>query len=179
MKDEYDNQIIEQVEINNIDRNKPKVQADYKKYNNSVIVTLSADKEIQEVEGWKISKDRKALQKTYEINTEENVIIRDLADNEQEQAVLIEDITIDKDDDQNNDNKDNNQGGESKDDNDNKGNDNKTNMDSNTPAGKDDTVSKESQLPSTGKKLFIITGVSLMGIIAIVYIRYRKLKDIK
>lgn len=179
LKDEYDNQIIEQVEINNIDRNKPKVQADYKKYNNSVIVTLSADKEIQEVEGWKISKDRKAVQKTYEINTEENVIIRDLADNEQEQAVLIEDITIDKDDDQNNDNKDNNQGGESKDDNDNKGNDNKTNMDSNTPAGKDDTVSKESQLPSTGKKLFIITGVSLMGIIAIVYIRYRKLKDIK
>lgn len=183
LKDEYDNKIIEQVEINNIDRNKPKVHADYKKYNNSVIVTLSADKEIQEVEGWKISKDRKAVQKTYEINTEENVVIKDLAGNEQEQVITINDITIGqntdkKDDDKTSDDKkDENKTDDSKKNEENK--DNSGSNDSTKYAGKDDTVSKEKQLPSTGKKIFTITIVSLIGIAVIVYIRYRKLKDIK
>lgn len=181
LKDEYDNQTIEQVEINNIDRNKPKVQVDYKKYNNSVIVTLSANKEIQEVEGWKILKDRKAVQKIYEINTEENVIIRDLADNEQEQVVLINNITIDEDKYDSN-SKDDSKDDEGKKD-DSKDDENKKDSneskDLSNSAIEDDTISKESQLPNTGKRCFIITGIFLIGIICIAYIRYRSLKDIK
>lgn len=177
LKDEYDNQTIEQVEINNIDRNKPKVQADYKKYNNSVIVTLSANKEIQEVEGWKILKDRKAVQKIYEINTEENVIIRDLADNEQEQVVLINNITIDEDKYDSNSKDGEGKKDDSKDDENKK--DSNESKDLSNSAIEDDTISKESQLPNTGKRCFIITGIFLIGIICIAYIRYRSLKDIK
>ncbi len=52
--------------------------------NKDVIVTIKANEEIQNVEGWKLSTDKMTLTKTYTKNTTEdgeNIIIKDLAGN--------------------------------------------------------------------------------------------------
>ena len=65
--------------------------------NKNVIVTITANEEIQEVTGWNLSADKKVLTKEYSANTsvEENLKIKDIAGNEA--TVKIDAITnIDK-----------------------------------------------------------------------------------
>ena len=59
----------------------------------SVTVTITANEEIQGVEGWTLSADKKKLTKTYSSNKEETVIVKDLAGNQTTVKVKIENIT--------------------------------------------------------------------------------------
>ena len=58
------------------------------------MVTIILDEQVQEIEGWEITEDKLTLTKTYTANTEENVIIKDLAGNES--TVNVEVLNIDK-----------------------------------------------------------------------------------
>lgn len=85
------------ISIKNIDKVAPKITvskqlAQDKKSNK---VTISADEEIKEVEGWTISTDKRTLSKTYTDNTPtggEKVEIVDLAGNKTETTIEVTDI---------------------------------------------------------------------------------------
>lgn len=86
------------IRISNIDKITPNTDAEYSTKeltNGNVTVTISADEEIQEVEGWTISLDRKTLVREYEKNTQESVVLYDLAGNSTTEEILIS--NIDKD----------------------------------------------------------------------------------
>ena len=49
--------------------------------NNNVIVSLNSNKQLQELEGWDLSEDKKVLTKEYENNQDETITVKDLAGN--------------------------------------------------------------------------------------------------
>ncbi len=49
--------------------------------NKDVVVTITANKEMQEIDGWTLSKDKKKLTKKYNKNTNEKVTVTDIAGN--------------------------------------------------------------------------------------------------
>lgn len=78
-----------------IDRMRPKLSILYseeKITEENVIVTITADEEIQEVEGWQLKEDKKTLVKEYEKNTEEEIIVKDLSGNETKEKISINNI---------------------------------------------------------------------------------------
>ena len=84
VKDLAGNTATAQIQITNIDKTVPKAQVSYSKTeptNDSVTVTITADKKIQQIEGWKIDNTQKVLTKIFTINCEETVTITDLAGN--------------------------------------------------------------------------------------------------
>lgn len=83
------------ININNIDKTKPEITTRYSQTeltNEDVIVTITANEEIQQVEGWTLSQDHKTIQKTFNTNANENVVIYDLAGNSIMYNVVIENI---------------------------------------------------------------------------------------
>lgn len=79
------NGINQTVKIENIDKDAPDYEIKYsttKKTNEDVIVTIIADEEVQEIEGWALSEDKKTLTKIYSENTEETIVIKDLVGND-------------------------------------------------------------------------------------------------
>lgn len=79
----------------NIDRTKPKLQVTYSTEtttNGSVIVTIKANEEIQEIEGWKLQEDKKTLIKEYEENIVEEIKVKDISGNETSQTINIDQI---------------------------------------------------------------------------------------
>ena len=60
--------------------------------NQDVTVTITANKEIQSITGWTLSRDKKTLTKTYSQNTEEEITVKDLVGNETKQKVTINNI---------------------------------------------------------------------------------------
>lgn len=101
VKDLAGNLVDVQIEITNIDKEAPVATVAYSTKNptrENVIVTITADEELQEVEGWTLSEDKKSITKEYKENTAkaETVTITDLAGN----TVEIKNIqvkNIDKD----------------------------------------------------------------------------------
>jgi len=86
-----------QVKIENIDKVAPKVELKISKRemtNEDVIVTITADEKIQELDGWKLSEDKKTLTKSFSSNTEKSILIKDLAGNVT--TVNINLVNIDK-----------------------------------------------------------------------------------
>jgi len=78
-----------------IDRTRPNLSVQYseeKITRENVIVTIIAEEEIQEVEGWQLKEDKKTLVKEYEKNTEEEIIVKDLAGNETKEKIIIKNI---------------------------------------------------------------------------------------
>lgn len=78
-----------------IDRTSPKLTITYSKEEiteESVIVTMRANEEIQEVEGWQLQEDKKTLVKEYEKNAEEEVVVKDLSGNETKEKIIINNI---------------------------------------------------------------------------------------
>ncbi len=91
VKDLAGNVSTKEIKIKNIDKEGPKLEVSYstdKPIKGNVIMTIkSTNEEIQEVEGWKLLKDKKTLTKTFEENGEEKVEVLDIAGN-------ITDVTV-------------------------------------------------------------------------------------
>ena len=85
------NSIVESIKVENIDKEKPQYEVKYSttlSTNEDVTVTITANEEIQSVEGWTLSEDKKVLTKTYTENTEEEVIIKDLVGNSASKTII-------------------------------------------------------------------------------------------
>ena len=87
------------VKINNIDKQKPIISVSYsavKPTNQDIIVTLTSNEELQAINGWNLSNDRKKLTKTYTENTIGNVLVSDLAGNTVSKTVYVKYIDKEK-----------------------------------------------------------------------------------
>ena len=95
--DDTNNTDVVLVNANYIDKQAPTItrEADIVNEDGSVVVTLSADEEIQysdDLAGWVLSSDRTTLIKTFENNKTETVVIKDLAGNSVEYLVEVKDV---------------------------------------------------------------------------------------
>ena len=91
-----------EVKVENIDKEKPQTRVEYDEKDNQVIVHIISNKELQEVEGWELSEDKKTLTKTYLENEKDVISVIDLAGNITEVAVAV--TTINKQTQNNEDN---------------------------------------------------------------------------
>ena len=83
------------VVINNIDVTAPEVEVEYsttETTNDTVTVTVKSNEKLKEVKGWTLSEDKLILTKEYTDNTEETLIIYDLAGNERKIPIRIANI---------------------------------------------------------------------------------------
>lgn len=150
------------IKITNIDKEKPKIEVTYstiKPTKYDVIATITADKEIQEINGWVISSDKKSMTKTYHENTTETLIIKDLMGNSTDVTISIININ------QNANNESNN---------------NLENIQNEQQTQDKDLTTVKVPLPQTGGNRIIISvvGIILVLLAGIFYINIRKYKDI-
>lgn len=93
-----DNSIENVDDINltlNVQQKEINLNVDYsttEETNNSVVVQISSDVELQAIEGWNRSEDGKSLTKEYNDNIEENVIVQDLFGNQSTASIQINNI---------------------------------------------------------------------------------------
>ena len=83
------------VTINNIDVTAPEVEVKYsttETTHDTVTVTVKSNEKLKEVKGWTLSEDKLILTKEYTDNTEETLIIYDLAGNERKIPIRIANI---------------------------------------------------------------------------------------
>ena len=81
--------------INNIDVTAPEVEVEYsttETTNDTVTVTVKSNEKLKEVKGWTLSEDKLILTKEYTDNTEETLIVYDLAGNERKIPIRIANI---------------------------------------------------------------------------------------
>lgn len=164
--DEYDNEENQQVVVNNIDKQGPKVEVTKELKDNKVIVTITADEKLQKVDGWDLSEDRKSMTKTYDSNLEEDVVISDFAGNEVTKTIKVYEIK------ENNDEENTNHGNQS----------DKDKGENNTAGGNkvDTTISQKQELPKAGVSNIIKLGIAIIIVAGIVfYSKLRKYRDIK
>lgn len=77
-----------------IDRAKPIAYVMYEEQENGNIkAIIKANEEIQELSGWELSEDKTSLTKIYNVNKNEELVIKDKAGNEQKVLVNIDDVT--------------------------------------------------------------------------------------
>ena len=87
VKDLAGNSATVTIKITNIDKEAPNPEVKYSTKdltNKNVVVTITSNEQIQEVEGWAISEDKMSLTKEYENNTTDNgevIEVKDLAGN--------------------------------------------------------------------------------------------------
>ena len=89
------NSTTQDISVNNIDNQSPQLEVNYSTSsltNSDVIVTITSNKPVQAVDGWALSESQMELSKTYEVNTEENIIIYDLVGNSTEVSISISNI---------------------------------------------------------------------------------------
>ena len=78
-----------------VDKTAPSLNINYSQKemtNENVVVTITANETIQEVEGWILSSDKKTLSKEYSENTVETIVVKDLAENETQETIEIMNI---------------------------------------------------------------------------------------
>ena len=95
IKDIVGNETNVAYSISNIDKDVPEVEIVYsteRPTNESVIVTINANEEVQNAEGWTRSANRKSLSKEYTENKTDSVTINDLAGNERVVSFTIDNI---------------------------------------------------------------------------------------
>ena len=95
IKDIAENETQVNIEIANIDKEAPDIKVEYSTKNptkENVTVTITSNEEIQELEGWNLSEDKRVLTKEYTQNTEEEITIKDLAGNETQVSIEINNI---------------------------------------------------------------------------------------
>ena len=71
------------------DNTAPEIEVEYKEKEDSVEVKLKSNEELQELEGWTLSEDKLELSKIYEEDTEERIVVEDIAGNEQEIEISV------------------------------------------------------------------------------------------
>ena len=165
----------------------------YTTENDKVIVTIQSNNELQKVDGWELSSNKKRLTKEYDRNKTEEVIVKDIYGNQKTVSVVVTNVPK-KDIDIDNNTINNNTVNENKvnniDDNniiinnttiDNKTNENKTNSTDkpnsiveNKDAGTHDNTMSDEELPYTGNTIkFIAIGlISVLGIV--LYVKFKK-----
>ncbi|MBR3134725.1 MAG: hypothetical protein IKG56_04605, partial [Clostridia bacterium] len=96
VKDTAGNAKTETINISNIDKVVPTITVSYsttEATNGNVTATITSNKEIQAVSGWKLSADKKSLTKTYTSNVNnEKVIVKDIAGNASTATINISNI---------------------------------------------------------------------------------------
>ena len=95
VKDLAGNETKVNIDINNIDKVAPNVKVEYSTEEltrENVVVRITSDEEMQGIEGWEISEDKKVLTREYSENIEETVIVKDIAGNEKEVEIEISNI---------------------------------------------------------------------------------------
>ena len=83
------------IEVKNIDKIKPMLVTAYdlsEITKGKVLVTLESNEELQELEGWEISENKKVLSKIYTENNSEQVQIKDLAGNISKKRISVNNI---------------------------------------------------------------------------------------
>lgn len=93
--EEGNGEIAVRIEISNIDRTSPETQVEYSNKeitSQDIIATIKSNEPLQAVDGWNLSEDKLSLTKSYAENTIEQVTIMDLAGNEKQVAVSVENI---------------------------------------------------------------------------------------
>ena len=147
-----------QVKVSNIDKESPKLDISYdvtEKTNGTVTATITSNEEIQEVEGWIITSDRKSLIKDYSENAKETVTVYDLAGNSTNAEIEINNISEE--------------------------NDEPEQPTQNEPDNQEkDQTTAPTPIPQTGQG-FIIIGLILIIVFGaiILKIKLNKLKDVK
>ena len=89
------NETTTNIIISNIDKTAPITNITYsttEMTNQNVIATITSDKEIQEIRGWTLSENKKVLTKEYAQNTNETVLVSDIAGNSVSMEVNISNI---------------------------------------------------------------------------------------
>ena len=97
IKDIVGNKIEKTIEVNNIDKEAPIINVEYSNKditNEDVTVRITANEEIQRIENWEQSEDRKTISKVYKENNSDEIIVKDIAGNEQ--PITVEVNNIDK-----------------------------------------------------------------------------------
>ena len=95
IRDLVGNEINASIEIKNIDKIVPNVKVEYsikEITKENVVVIITSDEEIQEVEGWTLSANKKMLTKEYGENASETITVKDLAGNETKANIEISNI---------------------------------------------------------------------------------------
>ena len=95
IKDLAGNETKQTITIDNIDKTAPEVEIIYstkEETEGSVIVEIQANEELQSLAGWNLSTDKKKLTKKYSRNTKETVIVKDIAGNEKQVEINIQNI---------------------------------------------------------------------------------------
>lgn len=95
IKDLVGNEATVKVKINNIDKETPQITVNYsteKPVNGIVTVNIISNEEIQEIDGWKLSEDKRKLTKEYSKNTEETVTVKDLVGNKTQVKINVKNI---------------------------------------------------------------------------------------
>ena len=95
IKDLAGNETKQKITINNIDKTAPEVEVSYsttEETEGSVTVEIQANEELQSLTGWNLSTDQKKLTREYSRNTKETVTVKDIAGNEKQVEINIQNI---------------------------------------------------------------------------------------
>lgn len=85
--------------IGSTDVTAPVLEVEYSKLDKTdkdVVVTITANEEIKEIEGWELSENKKVLTKTYSENASEEIMVYDLNNNGSKVNIVINNIDKDK-----------------------------------------------------------------------------------
>ena len=157
------NIVKSKIQVTNIDKQKPEIKVNYSttsKTNKDVIVTITSNEELQEVQGWTLSKDKKTLTKTYSNNLIEEFEVFDLAGNRTTVNVSV--TNIDKSEPKAS---------------------SQEKIQSENIENKDEEQVNNSlspnQLPYAGRNCIIIIALLLIITSIVIFIKLKKYKDIK
>ena len=95
IKDLQQNEVVVKIQIDNIDKIGPELMVEYSEENltnQDVVVTITTNEPVQELEGWTLREDGQQLTKTYVENVTEEVILKDLSGNESKAFIQIGNI---------------------------------------------------------------------------------------
>ena len=96
VKDELGNITKQKIEVTQIDRTAPQIQSitysQTEETKNPVTVEIKLNEEVQELQGWLLSQDKRTLTKEYQKNTNEEITIKDLAGNQVAAQITITNI---------------------------------------------------------------------------------------
>jgi len=96
IKDISSNEKNETIEINNIDKEPPILQIKYSDVNENgeIMVTITSNEELDEKYNWSLSENKKSISRLYDTAIEDDILIEDLAGNEQTIKVKISEMQL-------------------------------------------------------------------------------------